>query len=97
MQQGREFDSFYNSSLSDDAIPALIEGMPGMTLDDRCEVGSAIHYRYRELGQITDLRSLNFSRRAAWNALRSNDALLHQTDGCPEQFKNDKESTALSE
>ena len=97
MRQGREFDSFYNLSLSDDAIPALIEGMPGMALNDRCTIGSAIHYRYRELGQITDLRSLNYSRKAAWNALRTNDSLLHQTDGCPEQYKNDKESTSLSE
>ena len=97
MQHGREFDAGYNSRLSDDAIPALLEGMPGMTLGDRCEVGSAIHYRYRELGQLNDLRSLNWSRRTALNSLRTNDSLLHQTDGCPESLKNDKETTDVVE
>lgn len=91
MKQGREFDAFYNAhELGDDAIPALLEALPEMSLEDRCEVGSAIHYRYRELGQITDLRSLNYSRRVAFQMLRANDGLLHQTEGCPSQFHNDQ-------
>ncbi|MEO7658811.1 MAG: DUF4173 domain-containing protein [Pyrinomonadaceae bacterium] len=91
MQQGREFDAYYNSSLSDDSLPPLFEALPEMSLKNRCEVGSAIHYRYRQLGQEVDLRSWNLSRRNAWAVLRANDALLHQTDGCPEQFSNDKD------
>jgi len=91
MKEGREFDAFYNAhDLSDDAIPALLEGMTQMSLDDRCEVGSAIHYRYRELGQETDFRSTNLSRRTAFGFLRENDRLLHETDGCPSQLHNDK-------
>ena len=90
MAQGREFDTRYNSGLSTDAIPVLIDAMPDLSVEDRCEVGSAIHYRYRELGQISDVRSLNYSRKAAFYALRDNDALLHQTDGCPDQLKKDK-------
>ena len=97
MQNGREFDAQYNSSLSDDAIPALIEGLPNMTLEDRCEVGSVIHYRYRQLGQSADLRSWSLARRTAWTALRTNDSVLHQTNGCPAQFSNDKESMMPSE
>ena len=91
MQQGREFDAQYNSSLSDDAIPILVESLQSMSLEDRCEVGSGIHYRYRQLGQSFDMRSYNLSRRAAWTVLRVNDGRLHQTEGCPPQFSNDKE------
>ena len=90
MKQGREFDASYNSNLSDDSIPALLEALPAMSLDDRCMVGSNIHYRYRQLGQLTDLRSFNISRRIAFEHLRNSDALLHQTAGCPENLKNDK-------
>lgn len=93
MREGREFDAFYNShDLGDDAIPALLEGLPQMILEDRCEVGSAIHYRYRELGQETDMRSLNWSRRKAFWLLRASDELLHQTEGCPSHLHNDKNS-----
>ena len=90
MKQGREFDAQYNAGLSDDAIPALLEGMPEMSLEDRCYIGSSIHYRYRELGQMTDLRSVNLSRISAFRELRANDGLLHQTEGCPASYHNDK-------
>jgi hypothetical protein len=91
MRQGRSFDANYNSRLSDDAIPVLIDGLSEMPLEQRCEAGSAIHYRYRELGQETDLRSLNYSRRRAFTLLRANDSLLHETAGCPPQYSNDTE------
>ncbi len=35
MNQGREFDTRYNSSLSDDAIPQLLEILPALTAEDR--------------------------------------------------------------
>ena len=89
MRQGRPFDATYNSELSDDAIPQLIQGLPAMPPESRCEVGSALHYRYRELGRETDLRSLNYSRQRAFALLRSNDALLHETPECPPQYSND--------
>ena len=92
MQHGREFDAFYHSGLSDDAIPVLIDGLRDMSHEDRCEVGSSLHYRYRQLGQGTDdLRSWNLSRRTAWSVLRNNGIILHQTEGCPERFSNNKE------
>lgn len=91
MQQGRVFDAFYNSQLSDDAIPTLFDGLQKMSLEDRCEAMSFIHYRYRQLGQLTDVRSLNWSRRNAYELLRVNDRLLHQTEGCPPQYSNDRD------
>lgn len=89
MHEGRQFDAMYNSSLSDDAIPALIAGLPEMSLEGRCLAGSNIRNRYRELGQETDLRSLNYSRRKAFYTLRENDRALHQTEGCPPSYSND--------
>lgn len=89
MKQGRDFDAHYNANLSDDAIPALIKGLPSMSTGDRCSAGSAIHYRYRELGQITDLRSFSLSRRTAFYELRANDALLHDTADCSPAYSND--------
>lgn len=91
MQQGREFDGYYNASLSDDAIPALVDALPTMPVEDQCEVKSTIHYRYRELGQLTDLRSFNLSRKIAFQRLRANDAMLHETTGCHERYSNDRD------
>ena len=97
MQQGRDFDAFYNSSLSDDAIPVLLENLSLMSLDDRCEVGSGLHYRYRQLGKSFDVRSYNRSSGNAYRLLVANDPMLHQTDGCDESFKNDKLATSPPE
>ncbi len=90
MQQGREFDAYYNARLSDDALPALIDGLPLMSDENQCAVKSTVHNRYGELGQMTDLRSFNFSNRAAFDLLRENDPLLHQTEGCPTYLHNDE-------
>jgi len=97
MQQGRDFDAFYNSSLSDDAIPVLLENLSLMSLDDRCEVGSGLHYRYRQLGSSFDVRSYSRSRSNAYRLLVANDRMLHQTEGCDESFKNDKVATSPPE
>ncbi len=84
MQQGRDFDAYYNSQqLSFDAVPTIVSGLSSMTAEDQCLAKSVLHSRYRELGQYGDLRSLNWSRRTAFQTLRTNDAMLHQTEGCP--------------
>jgi hypothetical protein len=97
MREGRQFDAFYNSSLSDDAIPVLIENLQSMSLEDRCEVGSGIHYRYRQLGQSFDMRSYNLSRGFAYKLLRQNDSVLHQTAGCEERFSNDRDPSTYGD
>lgn len=89
-QQGREFDALYNSNLSDDSIPSLVDGLGYLSFEDRCKVGSSLHNRYKQLGQETDFRSWNMSRRAAWTVLGNYEGSLHQTEGCPEQFLNDR-------
>lgn len=89
MRQGRDFDVYYNTSLSADAVPTILAAMPEMPVDDRCEVQSALHYEYRLLGRIDDIRSFNFSRKNAYSHLHANDALLHQQEGCPTNLLND--------
>ncbi|MGI8812114.1 MAG: DUF4153 domain-containing protein [Pyrinomonadaceae bacterium] len=84
MQQGREFDPHYNAQLRDDAIPVLISALPQMNLDDQCKVKSALHYRYREIGQSGDIRSLNLSRWTAFQLLMQNDQVMHDSTGCPD-------------
>ncbi|HQZ83049.1 MAG TPA: DUF4173 domain-containing protein [Pyrinomonadaceae bacterium] len=97
MRQGRDFDAYYNANLSADAIPTILAAMPEMSVDDRCEVQSSIHYDYRLLGRIDDIRSFNFSRNGAYRHLHANDALLHQQEGCPERFLNSASVTGDSE
>ncbi|MBK9155445.1 MAG: DUF4173 domain-containing protein [Chloracidobacterium sp.] len=89
MQQGRDFDAYYNARLSDDAIPALLEGLPAMSIEDQCAVKSTLHNRYGELGQMTDLRSFSFSNHTAFDLLRENDPVLHQTTDCRPYEQND--------
>jgi len=97
MQKGREFDASYNSSLSDDAIPVLIANWDSLSTEDRCVIGSAIHYRYRKLGESFDMRSFNLSRRAAYGLLLRNDGLLHQTVGCPAAYSNDRDPSTYGD
>ena len=83
MQHGREFDASYNADLSADAIPAVLSALPSMSFEDQCQVKWRMHDQYRELGQNGDIRSLNMSRRNAFQHLRQNDQVLHESEGCP--------------
>ena len=67
MQEGREFDAYYNSRLSDDAIPALIEGLPAMNFEDQCIVKNKLIHQGFESEKTNDFRSFNFSRWIAGN------------------------------
>ena len=88
MQQGREFDSHYNFSLSADAIPDVLTALPALSFEDQCRVKVPLHGLYREFGQSGDLRSFNVSRKIAWHALNQNDAIIHQVEGCPSWVLN---------
>ncbi|CAN5377082.1 hypothetical protein BH20ACI2_BH20ACI2_27720 [soil metagenome] len=96
MHQGRSFDTYYNFTLSADAVPDALAALPQLSLDDQCSAKVALHTLYRELDQIGDLRSFNVSRKIAWYALNQNDAIIHQVEGCQgwvlENLKLDEES-----
>jgi len=64
VRAGRSFDSLYVSSLSADAVPALVEALPAMNHYDQCMVTTSLLRRYDELGR-QDWRSWNRSRAVA--------------------------------
>ncbi|MFN6965007.1 MAG: DUF4153 domain-containing protein [Pyrinomonadaceae bacterium] len=88
MQQGREFDASYYSQLSADAVPALVSALPAMTLEDQCRLKVDLHITYRSLGETNDIRSFNWSRKAAWHLLNRSDAEIHRVDGCPDWVRS---------
>lgn len=83
MQQGRDYDAYYINWISADAVPAVLDGLPFMSADDQCVTKQYLHMKYRELGAVGDFRSLSYSRKSAFYALRDADAVLHNTEGCP--------------
>jgi hypothetical protein len=63
-QTGRGFDAYYASSLSADAVPALVEALPAASHYDQCVITTSLLRRYEELGS-SDWRSWNLARREA--------------------------------
>ena len=84
MHQGREFDAHYISELGADAVGPTLAAIPTMDAEDQCQAKLELHMIYWELGKYGDIRSLNLSRRTAFQLLRQNDAILHQREGCPD-------------
>jgi hypothetical protein len=86
MQQGRSFDAFYNSRLSDDAIPVLLEHTSLMSYEQQCMTKHKFAQRFEQSKTESDFRSWNFSR---WTARRqiSENAENLNTDGCPANTK----------
>ncbi len=85
MQQGRMFDADYNSSLSDDAIPAIVESMDLMNHKQKCTVRWNLRNRSNSAKQEQDFRSWNYSR---WQAkvLLWGDTQVTNTQGCPSPY-----------
>ncbi|HEX6125655.1 MAG TPA: DUF4173 domain-containing protein [Pyrinomonadaceae bacterium] len=69
MQQGREFDARYNTSLSDDAVPTLLEALPSMNAYDGCVTRMRLRDRMTDSNQQLDIRSWNLSRSQARSQL----------------------------
>jgi hypothetical protein len=55
-----------------------------MSVEDACVVQASLSRRYGELGQTTDLRSWNLSRRTAYLSLKEYDA--HLQEQCQSHF-----------
>jgi hypothetical protein len=82
MQQGRAFDSNYVTYLSDDAIPALLETLPSMNLEQQCPVRYKLVRRFEAAKNENDFRTWNFSRWLARREMAQYTERLH-TLGCP--------------
>ena len=82
MQEGRMFDPFYATELSDDAAPALLESLPLMNFEQQCIIKHKLERRFERAQTENDLRTWNFSR---WKARRemSEYAESLNTSGCP--------------
>ncbi len=65
MEQGREFDAHYNSRLSADAVPALVENLNKMSSDKKSAIYCNLQDIKFRLQEENDFRSWNYSRWAA--------------------------------
>jgi hypothetical protein len=69
MEEGRKLDAYYNSRLSDDAVPILLEKLPAMSFEQQCRVKWTLARRFDDSKKEKDFRSWNYSRWAARNAI----------------------------
>jgi hypothetical protein len=76
MRQGRPFDAHYNSTLSDDAIPALVDGFADLNESDQLDVFRSLAMRNCNKKDEAGIRSFNVSRHAAAAALEPYDTEL---------------------
>lgn len=86
MKQGREFDATYNSRLSNDALPVLIDSFDELDSEDKKYVLMNIGNRYCKLSEDTDLRSWSLARQQAYAALLSKEDTLLQFGTCSDSL-----------
>ncbi len=84
MNEGRVFDARYNSNLSGDAVPVLLENLPSMNFEQQCTVRNKILNRLYDTDAETDFRSWNWARYAARTAMAEQKKNLI-TANCPAQ------------
>ena len=80
---GRRFDAAYATSLSADAVPALVAVLPALNRHDRCIIASSVLTRWSGPGNM-DWRAWSLSRTAAWRATRENETDLRALV-CPQR------------
>jgi len=91
MQQGRTFDTYYVSELSDDAVPALLETMPTLNFEQQCVVKNRIARRFETAQTENDFRTWNWSRWAAREEM-AQESESFDTINCPahtQRYYND--------
>jgi hypothetical protein len=76
---GAEFDAYYASSLSGDAVATLLSELPELSEADRCVVATRLLQRWSEPAPM-DWRSWNRGRVAAWRAVREAAPRLEKMD-----------------
>jgi Domain of unknown function (DUF4173) len=80
MQEGRQFDAYYHTTLSDDAVPALMEAIPLMSESGKCEMQRRI-IRGLHNGS-SDFRNWNYSREIAHEKMNEAGTMLNNSF-CP--------------
>jgi hypothetical protein len=86
MQEGRSFDTFYVTNLSDDAVPALLKSMETMSFEQQCVVKRHILRRFEKAQSENDFRTFNWSR---WTARKEMTQYSENLDvsNCPAQVQ----------
>jgi hypothetical protein len=86
MKEGRSFDGYYVTHLSDDAVPALLESMEVMNFERQCVVKNKLSQRLEKAQTENDFRTLNWSRWVAKRKMQQYSENL-DTANCPEYTK----------
>jgi len=81
-EHGREFDVYYNSRLSDDALPVLVSSLGSLRTEDQQSIMYPVAQRYCEMKNETDLRSWNYSRSSAKALIESDNELVLEIGDC---------------
>jgi hypothetical protein len=89
MHEGRGFDSYYATHLSDDANPALLESLPTMNVEQQCEIKWKLLNRFEQAETENDFRTWNWARFVARKEMSNNGESLDTTN-CPEGRFYDK-------
>jgi Domain of unknown function (DUF4173) len=80
MQEGRQFDAYYHTTLSDDAVPALMRVIPLLKDSDKCEMKVRIKKGLQQ--GVTDFRNWNYSRQIAHEKMNEAGEIM-SLQGCP--------------
>ncbi len=96
MQEGRSFDARYNSDLSDDAVPVLLENLPAMKIEQQCVVKNRLSNRANFAEQENDFRSFNFSRWLSREMLDSNKESLSNSNCSAETRHSERDDNGES-
>lgn len=79
---GRAFDAAYASTLSADAVPALISALPSLSREERCHVARSISAGWSHPAPGEDWRSWSLARVRARHAVAANQEELSEAT-CP--------------
>ncbi|MEO8648664.1 MAG: DUF4173 domain-containing protein [Acidobacteriota bacterium] len=87
-QHGRDFDAFYNTALSDDAVPIIVNSMSSLGGEDQYRIVNMLSIRYCRKLSEADIRSWNFSRAASGEALNVVQPFVESRGGCEKFWTN---------
>lgn len=74
-REGRRFDVAYNTSLSADSVPALIDSLPALTPSDRAAISARLTRRWMPHGPL-DWRTWSYARDTAYETVAGSIRLL---------------------
>jgi hypothetical protein len=86
---GRRFDANYATSLSADAVPALMAALPALDQQGRCLVAARVLRRWKP-SESRSWRTWNWARAVAWRVVEEKQTTLLEMARWPEEFQAPK-------